>query len=44
MQFWKIDSWDGERAAFVVDERAVWADNFNMWSNYKINICGHESA
>lgn len=28
LQFWKIDSWDNERAALFANDREVWAQNF----------------
>ena len=40
MQFWKIDSWDNERATISVDNRTVWSDNLNYWGGYQAPICG----
>jgi hypothetical protein len=40
MQFWKIDSWDYERATISVDDLSVWSDNLNYWGGYWAPLCG----
>lgn len=41
-QFWKIDSWDDERAALFADTREVWGQQYFVIGNtgFVKNICG----
>lgn len=40
VQFWKIDSWDDERASLLVNGQEVWSLNFHLYAGYSQQLCG----
>jgi hypothetical protein len=44
VQFWKIDSWDGELAIIQVDGRTAWQQAIPFDSGYRFSVCGQPDA